>query len=51
MAVADWLIYLQNELVDGDAVVCVVTSGAYIHLDVVSRLWAKDGVNGYKFPV
>ena len=55
MTVADWLIHLQNELIDGDAVVCVVTSGdidaVYIHLDVVSRLWAKDGANGYKFPV
>ena len=55
MAVADWLIHVQGELVDGDAVVCFVTSGdidaVYIHLDVVSRLWAKDETNGYRFPV
>lgn len=55
MAVADRLIHVQSELVDGYAVVCFVTSGdidaVYIHLDVVSRLWAKDETNGYRFPV
>ena len=42
MAVADWLVHLHGELEDGDAVVCLVTSGVivavYIHLVVVSRL-------------
>ena len=55
MAVADWLVHFQSELEDGDAVVCFVTSGdidaVYIHLDVVSRLWAKNEANKYKFPV
>ena len=55
MAVSDWLIGLQGELKDGDSVVCLVTSGdidaVYIHLDVVSRLWAKDENNEYKVPV
>ena len=39
----------------GDAAVALVTSGdidaVYIHLDVVSRLWAKNRANKYKFPV
>lgn len=55
MAVADWLVYLQHEMEDGDSLVCLVTSGdidaVYIHLDVVSRLWARDEANKYKFPV
>ena len=55
MAQLDWLISLQDDIKEGDAVASIVTSGdidsVYIHMFVVSRLWPRYSNGSFKNPI
>ena len=55
MAVVDWLIECQDNLIPGQAAVSIVSSGdidaVYIHLHAISRLWNRDRTGEFLNPV
>ena len=55
MAVVDWLIECQDNLIPGQAAVSFVSSGdidaVYIHLHAISRLWNRDRTGEFLNPV